>query len=24
VRGRVPKYRHWCQPVYVIEKAPAI
>jgi hypothetical protein len=24
VRGRVPKYRHWCQPVYVTEKAPAI
>ncbi len=24
VRGRVPKYRHWCQPVYVMEKAPAI
>jgi branched-chain amino acid aminotransferase len=21
VRGRVPKYRHWCQPVYVTEKA---
>jgi branched-chain amino acid aminotransferase len=19
VRGRVPKYRHWCQPVYVNE-----
>jgi branched-chain amino acid aminotransferase len=24
VRGRVPKYRRWCQPVYVTEKAPAI
>ena len=24
VRGRVPKYRHWCQPVYVTEKASAI
>jgi branched-chain amino acid aminotransferase len=21
VRGRVPKYRHWCEPVYVVEKA---
>jgi branched-chain amino acid aminotransferase len=24
VRGRVSKYRHWCQPVYVAEKAPAL
>ena len=23
VRGRVPKYRHWCQPVYLAEKARA-
>ena len=22
VRGRVPKYRHWCQPVYATEKTP--
>ncbi|HET7376679.1 MAG TPA: aminotransferase class IV, partial [Anaerolineae bacterium] len=24
VRGSVPKYRHWCTPVYVTEHAPEL
>jgi branched-chain amino acid aminotransferase len=23
VRGRVDKYRHWCSPVFVADRAPA-